>query len=704
MNAPVKNVYGVEVYEALGWDLQQAGTQLLCHCPFCSKHKMYVSREKATYDCKVCGARGNANSVLSQVFDKLYRRAAAARGVDELAEYRGMPAEMFEDESIGYDETLGWVFMIRRWDGAPTGLRRLPPGKKGKKRAVMQLGGTRLGIFGHELVPAHPNVPVYICEGEWDTLAMRYLMKKMDMPGVAVGVAGATNFTKEQAESFMGRDVVLLYDNDKAGKTGLARTAGLLRAYTKRVRFIEWPLDKPDGYDVHDLIKGSLEGVGLLEAQSYLAQHVKPYVVLDNGNSNSVGQERSEVQAEEPMAEVKPVTVEECHATFKKWLLMPNCDLLDIAMGCAWSTFLPGSPLWMLIVAPPSSAKSETLIPLSSWQNALAVSTLTPKSVISGFQLTGGVDPSLLARLDGRIACVVVKDLTPLLQGAQSDRDEVFGILRDAYDGSVNKVFGNGVKREYTRLNFSLIAGVTPAIDAFDSVSMGERFLKFRSDRELDRADDLARAERAVANSGSEDLMRAALKAAALGCLARDYRPDNVPQTTPDFVRIVSRLALFCARARATATVDKWNDVQSFSPIREAPPRLALQFTKLAKGLALHYGTKNIMDKRIIKLIRRVAIHTPDILTMRLVQTIFSYEYPCTLDALRGLLPTFSNSTLLAILGRLGRTGVIESGANRAGKKIYYLAADFADIIDANNLFDFLPPNDPLWKPRGFIL
>ena len=44
----------------------------------------------------------------------------------------------------------------------------------------------------------------------------------------------------------------------------------------------------------------------------------------------------------------------------------------------------------------------------------------------------GGGDPSLMAKLDGNPAALIIKDLTPLLQGKDTERDEVFGILRDA--------------------------------------------------------------------------------------------------------------------------------------------------------------------------------------------------------------------------------------------------------------------------------
>jgi len=49
---------------------------------------------------------------------------------------------------------------------------------------------------------------------------------------------------------------------------------------------------------------------------------------------------------------------------------------------------------------------------------------------------------------------------------AEIARDEIFGTLRDAYDGKITKRFANGIVRAY-QSTFGLVAGVTPAIESF---------------------------------------------------------------------------------------------------------------------------------------------------------------------------------------------------------------------------------------------
>ena len=319
--------------------------------------------------------------------------------------------------------------------------------------------------------------------------------------------------------------------------------------------------------------------------------------------------------------------------------------------------------------------------------------------------MQGGEDPSLFASLQGKSAAVVIKDITPILSGPQVEREEVFGILRDAYDGSVQKPFGNGVRRVYKDLKFNIVAGVTPAIDAFDSVALGERFLKFRSDKELERSDDLERSVRAIMNCGNEEQMKAELKDACIRCLVRKYDPDKVPKPDQVFAKNISRLAGFCAKLRAVAPSDKFSDIQSMSPLREAPTRLAIQFTKFAQGLALHYEAKSLNDPRVMRLVKRIAIHTPDIITVRVVQGMFDMHHATMSDInmLKEKVPSVSLQTILYVVTKLSRTKACEMIA-KLDRKGYRLSDDTYHTIRDLDLFGDLPINDPLHRNPRFVI
>jgi len=377
-------------------------------------------------------------------------------------------------------------------------------------------------------------------------------------------------------------------------------------------------------------------------------------------------------------------------------------------MGTLWSTHFPGSPLWVLIVTPPSGSKSETLMPVSEWHRCHAISSLTSKSLISGFQEAGGGDPSLLAELDGKQAAIIVKDLTPLLGGRGEEVEEVFGILRDAYDGETSKLFGNGVKREYNNLSFAFIAGVTPAIDAYNAVAMGERFIKFRADKELDREDDLERAMRMLDNTGTESEMKTELKDACVRALVRKLDPKAVPKPCQKFKRIVADLAFICARMRAVAPVDQFTGVQAQSAVVEAPTRLAGQFMKLAQGLAMHFEATTLMDPRIVRLVKRVALHTPDIVTARIFRALYdSYELEGrTVKDLASSLIGVNRETMRYVLSRLTMTMTCEEIRVEADDhvRMYRMHEEIYKMIQRQKLFDNLPKNDPLYRGKRLVL
>jgi hypothetical protein len=53
-------------------------------------------------------------------------------------------------------------------------------------------------------------------------------------------------------------------------------------------------------------------------------------------------------------------------------------------LGAVAANLLPGDPVWLGLVAPPSSAKTEILNSLSSLTYAVPAATLTPAGLLSG--------------------------------------------------------------------------------------------------------------------------------------------------------------------------------------------------------------------------------------------------------------------------------------------------------------------------------
>jgi hypothetical protein len=691
----------VSIFEILGWGLEKQGDQLVGDCPFCGKKKLYASPKTTKWDCKACGEYGNNVTAISKMHDLVWRPAFTDARADGLAKYRRLPDDAFQlSPVLGYDESTDkYTWLVLKPNGHPASVRTFKMPKPGKKNPVMALKGLPLGLLGAELLgdDDRRGEPVYICEGEWDWHAWQWVLAMEDKPGICVGLPGASTMAKDWVGWFTGRDVVALYDCDEAGRKGTVRCYEKLRSVTKSLKFLHWPRadkqeedGKSDGYDISNLVEQNLQKP--ITAYDYVHARLKLTPTGVGEDPNALVQSNDRRAAQE---ELEPITVDELHKVFSKWLLLENHDLIDITMAVLWTLHLPGNPLWMFLIAPPSGSKSETIMPASAWWRCHALSNMTSKSLVSGFQGPGGSDPSLLAALEGERACLAIKDLTPLLQGRAEERDEVFGILRDAYDGSVVKVFGNGIKREYKKLHFTVLAGVTPAIDAMSNTAMGERFLKFRADRDLDREDDIQRAIRAVQNCGNEEDMRTELKDACVRALIRPYDEHNVPKPSPKFAETIAKLAYLVAHLRAVSPTDKFSDRQTMHPMIEAPPRLATQFVKLAQGLALHFECDTLEDPRILRLLRRVALHTADTISASVAHVIYANNNVRGQDIqeITAALPRLNRDTVREVLSRWTRLGLLEVKRDGASL-VHKFRPAVQHLLAEIRLFHDLPASD----------
>ena len=279
------------------------------------------------------------------------------------------------------------------------------------------------------------------------------------------------------------------------------------------------------------------------------------------------------------------IALDTVHTAFADWLALPDpnvgghpFDTVDLALATVVANRLPGDPLWLFLVAPPASGKTETLASLTGTDDVYQLNNLTPATFISGFEKKGG-DASLLPKVDGKT--VVMKDFTTILTMHRDARAEILSQLREIYDGSYSKDFGNG-KHFAWHGKMGLLAGVTPVIDreyAFNT-ALGERFLLSRV--RPARARDLAR--RALAQRSYETDRRRQLRQLVADFLSTvSLLPPAIPA---DLGEALCALAEFAAVARSPIHFDFRGDID-YIPEPEAPARLVKQLALVCQALAL---------------------------------------------------------------------------------------------------------------------
>lgn len=278
---------------------------------------------------------------------------------------------------------------------------------------------------------------------------------------------------------------------------------------------------------------------------------------------------------------IKPIRLKDCFPVYERWLCDIDRDAIEIVLGVFAANHLPGDPSWLFLVGPPSKGKTEILRPVYDHPQGYALSSLTENTLVSGYVSESGEqdDPSLLPELNGKV--VIIKDFTTILDLGADKQRELFGQLRDIYDGQTAKAYGNGVRRNYTA-TFGLIAAVTNAIEERQKTlqPLGERFLRYRPKD----GDDRARTRKAIANANDKPKMREELAKAAAGAIKNAV---SAPPRIPDEIRDrVIDLATLLAGGRTRVAKDAGHNLISV-PEKEGGARVAQQLLRIALGVGM---------------------------------------------------------------------------------------------------------------------
>jgi len=262
-----------------------------------------------------------------------------------------------------------------------------------------------------------------------------------------------------------------------------------------------------------------------------------------------------------------------------KWLYFSDEQGVDCILATAISALMPGDPLWMFVVAPPGGTKTELCRGFNG-PHVYSLDTLTPQALLSGFKSKAGEQVDILSDLDGKL--LVIKDFTSMLTKPQRVRDETFGRLRAAYDGSLEGAFGSGVKKQSRYATFGILAAVTPIIDNFTAVHslLGERFIRIRT-----QYDRMLATRGALKHLNKELQMR--MEIGEILRIALDFykfKTKEIPVLKSETINKLIALANFTALARTGVPRNFRNEITT-KPEPEVGTRLALQFSRLAQSL-----------------------------------------------------------------------------------------------------------------------
>ncbi len=182
-----------------------------------------------------------------------------------------------------------------------------------------------------------------------------------------------------------------------------------------------------------------------------------------------------------------PVTpVEKLAFRFREYLHLPNPDVLYVLMGAVAANMMEGSPVWMMLVGPPSCGKSEFLNTLLDLPHMIEGADIASEAAFLSAtparerakNATGG-----LLRQVGDHGGLILNDFTSVLCKPPDKIAMIMGVLREAYGGRWTRhVGGEGGQSIGWLGKLALFAGVTGKIDQFHAMSaeLGERWVYWR--------------------------------------------------------------------------------------------------------------------------------------------------------------------------------------------------------------------------------
>jgi hypothetical protein len=303
-------------------------------------------------------------------------------------------------------------------------------------------------------------------EGKADALA--------ELGIVATSIMGGANAVeKTEWSPLTGKTVTIWPDNDQSGQDFARDATAALVALGCKVKLVPIPAGKTEGWDAVDCIAEGGDAAALIDSAMEVT-----------GSANNTGPTgRSGTNS--GTAPPPPVEIEETLKVFDKWLALPDQTPILAALGTVAANLLPGDPVWLGLIGPPSSAKTEILNSTSVLNNIAQAATMTVAGLLSGSPKKShakGAQGGLLRQI-GDFGIIVLKDFGSILSMHPETKAEVLAALREIYDGAWTRHLGSDGGRTLSwKGKVGLLFAATGVIDSHYSVigSMGDRFLLSR--------------------------------------------------------------------------------------------------------------------------------------------------------------------------------------------------------------------------------
>ena len=333
------------------------------------------------------------------------------------------------------------------------------------------------------------------------------------------------------------------------------------------------------------------------EKREVEAKYYRDKSVLETGKNNQLSKEGSKMYLgvkEENYEKIveKKYALNDVHRIYKENLYIEDTKRIDIVLATSLSIKMNGIPLWLILVGSSGDMKSVQLNALGGFKT-FYIQKVTSKTLVNGFK-DKKVHPDLAPLLNNKL--VVIRDMATLMKLPPSEKAEIWGQLRDLYDGFAGTTSGMGTFIEYKDLKITLIAGSTPAIDNQILIhqDLGTRELIYRvnGNKKQEKAMMKCMENEAIERRITQNLNEVTTKFLEL-CPIREINISE--QTTQELMK----MAFYIRHMRASATIDSYTNTLINDVYPEEPTRIIKQLKRLYKclmSLDKDYSSKRALE------------------------------------------------------------------------------------------------------------
>lgn len=271
---------------------------------------------------------------------------------------------------------------------------------------------------------------------------------------------------------------------------------------------------------------------------------------------------------------------------FQSWLLLPDPSPVLVVLAAIAANLGIGRPVWLQLLGPPSSGKTEILQTVRRIPKVFTASDLTVGGLLSGSKRSERSAESkggLLGDI-GDFGIIICKDFGSVLNMRAEARQALLMALREIYDGHWIRYLGNdgGTKFEWHG-KIGFIGASTPTIDRHHALMnvMGERFTFFR----MPPINGEEQAQRALDNANETEDKESQITDAVTEFFASLSLEQLPPERSDAESQLLIELATFAATCRTATERDNYSRQIEIAPEPERPARLVKVLDRLRAGL-----------------------------------------------------------------------------------------------------------------------